>query len=76
MCDVCHGIGVCPVCSDDLPHHTCGECQGRGVVWVDAVRGDKLTPGQRKALIDNGLQYLFDEDVCPECKGECIIFDD
>ena len=70
MCDVCHGIGNCPVCTPDPIVETCLDCDGTGhqyfyenpvtreLIEVSKSEYDQLPPSDR-----------FD-DYCETCKGD------
>lgn len=64
MCDVCYGIGVCPVCSDDPNYIDCPECNGEGYIYYD-INGEEIS---RKIydLLPPSERF---SDKCDKCNG-------
>lgn len=70
MCDVCHGIGNCPVCSPEPEIHTCETCNGTGKQYFY----QNPTTGGIIEVTKDEYNHLPKadrfNDYCEDCEGD------
>lgn len=64
MCNECYGVYDCPMCSDEPEMCKCDECDGTGIIYVTAEKGEVPYEEWLKAP-----ESERDIDTCEVCEG-------
>lgn len=66
MCDICHGIGHCPVCGEEKEIEPCLDCLGEGKFYFD-IKDNPITVDQARLFAHFNVYY--NEEICSKCDG-------
>lgn len=83
MCEVCHGVSGCPVCSKEPA--ICPKCNGEGLFYYALKVGtdeavnvpfelwNRLPANEAEAIGEGESMYRWDTETCSVCKGEGVL---
>lgn len=66
-CDVCNGVGQCPVCTPSEQKIECSKCNGYGYIYYLGEEIVFFEEHAKNKSTEVGFKY---KEICSNCKGE------